>query len=341
MENVSQVILRNAARMKGANVLVADPAPDNLFRELESCCETVRLSTTSFSVYRRLQAMGAGIDFAPCPVSETPVDCLVMVQPKEKEKLAMNLHAASECLAPGGRLWLVGENRAGIKSSPATLKRFFGQVEKLDSARHCGLFENAEPLEGPGFRLDDYESRWKLRRAGGELSLHTLPGVFAHGRLDQGTDLLLGVLENLVPSGRVLDFGSGCGVIGLSILAAGGGPELVLLDDSALAIESGRRSLEANGRHAESLPSDGLSEAKGRFDWIVSNPPFHRGVRNDLDVAEAFFREAGTFLRKNGKILVVFNRHLPYTGWLRKSFNRVDCLAQNRAFTVIQASKKK
>ena len=75
--------------------------------------------------------------------------------------------------------------------------------------------------------------------------------------------------------------------------------------------------------------------------WIISNPPFHRGVDHDLDIAADFYRRAGTFLAENGRIRVVFNRHLPYTGWARQSFNRVDCLAQTREFTVIEASNTK
>ena len=108
-----------------------------------------------------------------------------------------------------------------------------------------------------------------------------------------------------------------------------------------MAIESGARSLRANGLSARLLASDGLSEAEGVFDWIISNPPFHRGVDNDFDIAASFFRDAGTFLSEKGRIVIVFNRHLPYTGWLRNHFQFVDCLAQNRAFIVIQASKTK
>ena len=87
------------------------------------------------------------------------------------------------------------------------------------------------------------------------------------------------------------------------------------------------------------LPSDGLAGVSERYDWIVSNPPFHRGVRSDLGVAADFFREAGTFLTENGKIVIVFNRHLPYEAWLREAFGRVERLSADRSFTVMQASK--
>jgi 16S rRNA (guanine1207-N2)-methyltransferase len=171
--------------------------------------------------------------------------------------------------------------------------------------------------------------------------------VFAHGRLDRGTALLLDVLEPLRPRGRVLDFACGSGVVGLALLAAAAGDlRLTLLDASALAIESCRRSLAASGLDPAAvtlLPSDGLAElpagTAGQFDWIVSNPPFHRGVRNDLDVAAVFFRTAGAFLRETGKMVVVFNRHLPYPQWLQETFGRVERVAENGEFAVIEASR--
>ena len=341
MERVSEVILRQLPQLPRGLVHVVDPPADGLFRELLADDRQVALFTGSRGDFLRLRAMGTNVRYEAFPRGGEAADCIVLVLPREKEKLAMMLHASAGQLAPGGRLWLVGPNRAGIKSSPTVLKRYFTCVEKRDSARHCSLFEAREPRRLKPFNPDDYEARWQLQQGGKALELVSLPGVFAHGRLDPGTELLLGVLHDLKPSGRILDFASGCGVIGLSILSAGDEADVTLLDNSALAIESGIRTFKANGLEARSLPSDGLLEAEGPFDWIVSNPPFHRGVDSDFDIAASFFRDAGTFLSEKGRIVVVFNRHLPYTGWLRNHFKSVNCLAQNQAFIVIQASKTK
>jgi 16S rRNA (guanine1207-N2)-methyltransferase len=341
MENVSQIVLRQAGRLPRGALTLLNPPPDTLFRELQASDRPVRLSCGSHDDYRRLQALGADVRFEAVPEDADLSETVILVLPREKEKLAMLLHATTGMLAPTGRLWLAGPNRAGIKSAPRSLARFFARIEKLDSARHCTLFEAGNPLDLMPFDLDDYETTWQHVHQGRKLELVSLPGVFAHGRLDRGTALLLEVLERAQPSGSVLDFASGCGIVGLCIKAASPESEIVFLDDSALAIEAGRRSLQRNGMRAACVASNGLSELQGRFDWIVSNPPFHRGIGNDLEIAFRFFRDAGTFLSEKGKILVVFNRHLPYGGWLREFFKRVDCLAQNREFTVIEASEKK
>ncbi len=340
MEAISQVVLRNMERLEVAPLLLINPPRDALCNKLAAENRPVRISTQDYGDFKWLGAEGASIAFEPSPQPDETVRNIILRLPREKERLVLLLHAAATRM-PAARLWLVGEKRAGIRSAPRLLEQFFQVVEKLDSARHCSLFEARGPQDVVPFDLDDYAVNWSIQHAGKELKLVTLPGVFAHGRLDKGSRDLLGVLENIRPGGKILDFGCGGGVIGLSVLMAGTDAELTLLDASSLAIEASRRTLAANGLEACLLPSDGLSEVTGRFDWIISNPPFHRGVANDLDIAADFFRRSGTFLAEKGRILVVFNRHLPYSGWLRKYFKRVDCFASGREFTIIQASEPK
>jgi 16S rRNA (guanine1207-N2)-methyltransferase len=136
----------------------------------------------------------------------------------------------------------------------------------------------------------------------------------------------------------VLDFACGSGVIGLSLLCLNPEIELTMLDTSALAIESTRRSLLRNDRQATVVASDGLSELNGKYDWIISNPPFHRGIENELGIARNFFGDAGQFLQKTGKLLLVCNHHLPYPAWLKAFFSKVEIVKASRGFKVIMAS---
>jgi 16S rRNA (guanine1207-N2)-methyltransferase len=142
----------------------------------------------------------------------------------------------------------------------------------------------------------------------------------------------------LKPAGKVLDFACGNGVIGLCLLNAHPATRLTLLDVSALALESSRCSLKANGMEATVLASNGLSRLDGSFDWIITNPPFHRGIKNDLEIARVFFAGAGDFLVKTGKILLVCNHHLPYPAWLRDYFTRVEVVRTDWGFKVVLAT---
>lgn len=337
MEAVSQVVLRNSTALPPGPLLLVNPPRDRLFHELRADNRTVHVSTSDYGDFEWLRSAGADAAFEAAPDNETATPTVIAVLPREKERLDMLLHALASGMSGDGILWLVGENRAGAKSAKRYLERWFKTVQKRDSARHCQLFEARSPADAAPFALGDYEREWSPPCAG-NLSLVSLPGIFAHGRLDQGTALLLPVLQRLKPSGRVLDFACGAGVIGLCLLRQSPETELTLLDNSALALEACRRSLGQNRLQARILASDGLDRLSGRYDWIVSNPPFHRGVEDTLEVAEKFFRDAGTFLDRNGRILVVFNRHLPYLGWLRERYRRVDVLEDDSAYLVVSAA---
>ena len=341
MQPASEVILRNRERLPTGPLLLVDAPRDGLAAALSAHPGGLRFSCQDFGDFRWHRDSGLEALFEPVPSLRGDESAVVMYLPREKARLSMALHAIAAAAADRVSLWLVGENRAGIKSSLRHLQEWFGRVATLDRARHCGLVEAVEPRAAAAFDLDDYTLSWRIGHRERELRLCSLPGVFAHGRLDPGTDMLLDALAELRPTGRVLDFACGCGVVGLALQAADAAVRPTLLDSSALALEAARRSLSLNELDAGLLPSDGLSGVSERFDWIVSNPPFHRGVRNDLAVAGGFFRDAAGILRETGRMVVVFNRHLPYAQWLGAEFGKVETLAESSEYRVLEASGKR
>jgi 16S rRNA (guanine1207-N2)-methyltransferase len=338
MERVSQLIMRNLDRLGQGSILLINPPRDSCFKQLTETGCVVSLFTQDFGDLKWLQETGASVSFGTLPAPGPDITHIILTQPREKDRLRMMLHALSAAMPQQATLWLVGENRAGIKSCARQLKPFFRQVEKADSARHCCLFEAKGPCPAEPFKLSGYEQAWAASTACGKVEVISLPGTFAHGNLDKGTELLLKALSDLQPSGKILDFACGSGVIGLALLNIEPGIELTLLDTSALAIESARRTFDSNGRQATILASDGLTELNGHFDWIISNPPFHRSVDNDLEIAHRFFADAGNFLQKAGKILLVCNQHLPYQAWLKAYFKNVEIMSANRGYKVILSS---
>jgi 16S rRNA (guanine1207-N2)-methyltransferase len=50
----------------------------------------------------------------------------------------------------------------------------------------------------------------------------------------------------------------------------------------------------------------------GKYEVIVSNPPFHTGQATDIHLGKAFLRVATAALRTGGRLLLVANRQLPY-----------------------------
>ncbi|CAM4152429.1 methyltransferase [Vreelandella rituensis] len=235
-------------------------------------------------------------------------------------------------LPNGTPLALVGENHGGIKRVPKVLAELGLQSDKLDSARRCSLFvtRTAKLSQSP-------DDAWTEFSAAG-LSLASHPGVFGHGKLDEGTALLLETLTQTLPPNvdNVLDMGCGDGVLAASL--AKQGRSVTAVDVNLFAVEATRRTLSANQLQGEVLASDVYQALAGRrFDAIISNPPFHQERAIDYGPTGRLIQEAPGYLRPGGRLIVVANAFLPYPDLLEKTFGQFTLLADNRRFRVYQA----
>lgn len=326
-----------------ASVLLINAPRDSLALDLvQAGAFNVRVFTQDFGDHGYFESSGISSEFGLLPDAGLGAGTVILFLPREKDRLQFLLHYLSSKLQTEQQLWLVGENKAGIKSADRHLEKRFAKVKKLDSARHCVLYRAREPLATQEFKLDDYWLDWPVKLATSELILKSLPGCFAHGRLDKGTALLLDYLQSddasqLKIKGRVMDFGCGAGVIGIFLKQQNPEIRLELLDSSASALESSRASLAINGVEADLTPSDGLEKAHGRYDWMISNPPFHKGVATDLDITKRFITVAPAMLGNRGRMLLVCNRHLPYEGALSETFSVVQKVKEDGQFKVLLA----
>jgi len=250
----------------------------------------------------------------------------------------MLLDCAASLLADDGILWLAGENKAGIKSADKALTSRFAGFKKLDSARHCTLYEAKLPLQ-QSFSPAAYREEWLLNCNKVELKVASYPGVFAHGRLDAGTALLLETLAGLSFNGNILDFGCGAGVLGAYIATTCEAARVTFLDSSALALQACEETLAANHLNGSVMASDGLSEVRHSYDLVISNPPIHAGVKTDNQLSLRLLETVHEHINPGGRLILVANRHLPYENWLSQNFQQFEELATNRHFKVVAAGK--
>lgn len=239
-------------------------------------------------------------------------------------------------LPAGTPLQLVGENQGGIKRVLKVLAALGLGCRKRDSARRCILFETR--LGNVGI---DPDAAWTTFEAEG-LILVSHPGVFGHGKLDDGTRLLLDQLERHLPAPErtreILDMGCGDGI--LAAWLARRGHAVTALDVNAFAVEATRRTLAVNGLEGQTLASDVYSALDGRrFGAIVSNPPFHQERNIDYGPAGRLIREAPTYLLPGGELVLVANAFLPYPDLLQSALGGFEILADDWRFRVYKAKK--
>ena len=341
MHPVSQVIERNLPRHEaGDSGLWINPEKDGCWQQAADACSSFKLFCQDHGCFRYLQGSGANVGFGAFPDTDNGnYQWVILNLPRQKALLGMLLDCAATLLNANGTLWLAGENRAGIKSSIKHLQSRFSRVSKLDSARHCTLFTASGISGETTFDPAVYREEWLLDSGSANLTVVSYPGVFAHGRLDPGTALLLDVIGAVPIEGAVLDFACGAGVIGASIARRHEHANLTLLDSNGLALRACKETLAANGLHGNVLASDGLSELEGSFDLVISNPPIHDGVKTDTGMSKRLLDTVHDHLRPGGRLIMVANIHLPYEKWLTQTFRRCRQLASNEHYKVLGAEK--
>jgi len=258
----------------------------------------------------------------------------VLFLPKSRELTEYLLQALASQLA-GRELYLVGEKRAGVERAAKQLASF-GRPRKLDSARHCQLWQVTVEQAPTAPRLEALAQRYTLDAPGGVLEVVSLPGVFAHGRLDRGSALLLEHLDGL-PEGDLLDFGCGAGVLGASLARRYPGSRIHMLDVDAFALAASRLTLAANGLQAELIAGDGIAAAPTGLAAIISNPPFHLGVHTDYRASETMLTHATRHLRPGGELRLVANDFLKYAPLLQAGLGNCSALAAADGFRIYRA----
>lgn len=330
---VSQMLERNQALFVGKRLLVCGALEDDYPRQLVTLAQTLTVFTTDYCYYRSQQAaLGEAILFDHQLGGAPRFDALLLLMPKAKAEAQYLLAMMTPLLEAGADLFLAGENRGGINGADKLLAPYGDKPIKRDSARRCSLYHGELCKPVAPFDLDSWFGRYQCKAGDTELTVLALPGVFSAAELDLGTQMLLATVPAM--KGSLLDFGCGAGVIG-SVLAKRN-PELkvTMVDINALALESSRRTLAINDLQGEVHASDVYSDITGSFDQIVSNPPFHAGLKTFYAATETFLARAPEFLRPHGSMTIVANAFLRYQPILEAHFKRTEVSNSDAKFKV-------
>jgi 16S rRNA (guanine1207-N2)-methyltransferase len=232
------------------------------------------------------------------------------------------LRVAMYGLKPGGYLYVTGAKDRGIVSVAKRMQEYFGNVETLAIRKGQRVLRS---------RKDE-----TLMDAGAQL-VAPLVSPFADGKLDDGTRILLEILE-VHTTDVALDMGSGAGYIGMHIARLATKGQVTMVDASLAAVDVARHKVEQSGlTNVQVLASDGTQAVQAqRFDLVVTNPPFHLGGIQTTATAERFIREAAQVLRPRGRFYLVANRFLKYEPTMRACFKTIEEVGGDKRYKVLR-----
>jgi 16S rRNA (guanine1207-N2)-methyltransferase len=266
---------------------------------------------------------------------------VLVLPPRQRDEARALLVHAIECVAPGGRVLACMPNNEGAKSGEGDLVRLAGPLQTV-SKNHCRVFWTA-PLHGV---IDpDIAVQWRVADEARPIldgRFTSRPGVFAWDRIDPASALLAGQLTGTL-AGHGADLGCGYGYLASEVLArCRAVTALDLYEAEARALDLARTNLQAvAGQVALDFHwHDVTTGLPQRYDFIVSNPPFHAQGRADRpDIGQRFIAAAADALNPGGQLWLVANRHLPYEAVLDATFGSVRTVAQRDGFKVVNAIK--
>ncbi|WP_303818689.1 16S rRNA (guanine(1207)-N(2))-methyltransferase RsmC [Actinobacillus minor] len=321
----SEVLARHLPVFEGKSILFFGDVRDDFAQSLTQAKE-VHVLTNYFDYAHHRQAVEFSLENA------NQAELGVFYWTKNKQECQFQLLQWLSQSSQGQELLVIGENRAGVRSVEKMLEPF-GNIAKIDSARRCGLY-HFELQNVPNF---DCKKFWKSYRLN-ELEIFALPAVFSSSELDGGTKLLLSTFHKADGlKGNVLDLGCGAGVIGASLKKMFPKIKLTMSDIHAMALASSERTLAENQLEGKVIASDVFSHIDGRFDLIISNPPFHDGIDTAYRAVESLILQAKNHLTKGGELRIVANAFLPYPDLLDQAFGSHQLLAKSTKFKVYSA----
>ena len=130
-------------------------------------------------------------------------------------------------------------------------------------------------------------------------------GVFSKERVDFGTNVLLNALPDFPDGARVLDVGSGYGVIGIAIAKSNAKIRVEMVDVNERAVSLAKENISLNKANNANVYLSNLYEnVEGTFDYIISNPP----IRAGKEIVHGVVKDGFKHLNEGGKIYLVIQK---------------------------------
>lgn len=280
----------------------------------------------------------------------TVFDWVVIKIPRTLALLEHQLIQLRQHVNANTRIVAAGKVKTVTKSVLGLFEKYLGETStSLAKKKSRLIFCSPNPTLLATTCNSPYPTVWSAQLPGGKsVSLVNHANVFSRQSLDIGARALLPHMQ-VSPHEHVVDLGCGNGVLGLHVLNIAPESHITFVDESYMALQSAKDSVQANypdkmgqcrfvaSNCLESLLDSDSTAPVGK---IFCNPPFHQQNAITDHIAWQMFNDSKALLQQGGHLVVVGNRHLDYHVKVKRVFGGVKLLASDKKFVILAAAKR-
>ena len=170
---------------------------------------------------------------------------------------------------------------------------------------------------------------------------YSMPGLFSYKTIDPASQFLTSTFNNQL-EGHVIDLGAGWGVLSSELLKKSTNiKSITLMDHDLRAIACAKKNISNPKAKFKWMDINEINNFKFKFDYAISNPPFHSNKGRNIDLGKSFIIAAHKVLKPRGHFFLVANIQLPYENIIDSLFDSFKIQSQNKYFKIILAKKPK
>lgn len=258
--------------------------------------------------------------------------CLQISKGTTSNELILDLlQQCHQSLKMGGRCFVTIEEEAPWVAEHT--KKFFGNCSIRGQKKNSTLLMAQKKNELKELKV--YQAEFTMTIPQGlPVTLATLPGVFAHRRVDPGAQALAEVAVSH-PNDFILDMGCGCGSIGISLAKNQPTASVCFVDSHSRATTITQQNCFANGiQNYSVILSDQGVPPPPRFTLFVGNPPYYSHDR----ITDFFIRTAFDSLLLGGRAYIVAKNAAHHLDYMQKLFGNAEMI-HRRSYQIVKSIK--
>jgi|TARA_B110000902_G_C14293723_1_gene582221 16S rRNA (guanine1207-N2)-methyltransferase len=263
---------------------------------------------------------------------------------KQKALVHYTINQCAHLLTGNGALHVTGFKNEGTKTYIDKACKYLGGAKKINKLAK-NVYSAVITKVSIGQPLDDSDYT-TLRPAmtfttnAVDTEFVSKPGVYGWQKVDKGSTLLVAQLQQLMntynkPEFKVLDLGCGYGFI--SVMAAQmANMNITATDNNLTAISACQANFASHNIAGEVIAADVGEGIRGKYDFVLCNPPFHKGFEVNEELTERFLSAAVKVLRPKGCALFVVNEFIPLPKKAIGIFEHCEELTTENGFKVFR-----